>query len=102
MKTVIKKRGRKPVILNVIKSQARFFSKKTTAELVDMVLPQVQKDLKGGVNGDIKKQKNSLTIMIHNFRKKGIAEGKAYGFSGRMINGERKTAYVHKKAKVEA
>ena len=108
MKTVIKKRGRKPTLAPILNKKILLFGSKTVKEISDIVFPEIRPNLKGGINGDEKAQRFSVLMGCYKFKSDRIKEGKNLNFRGRLVkdakgNEVRKTRYVHaKKAEVKA
>lgn len=93
--------GRPQTILPVLRKNSLLFISKTPKELVAILMPQVQAKMRGGLTSDpevIRRQSVSLYQQIIQFKKRAQADGKKIGFAGRMVNGVKKTAWIHSKA----
>ena len=96
--------GRPQTILPVLRKNSLLFISKTPKELVKILMPQVQAKMRGGVTSDpevIRRQETSLYQQIIQYKKRAKEDGKSISFKGRMVNGVKKTAWIHSKPRKE-
>jgi hypothetical protein len=94
--------GRPESVAPIIRKHALLFISKTPNEILDIIFPQLQPKMRGGVTDDpqiIRKQRTSAYQQLIRFKKHAKEDGKKISFRGREIAGVRKFAWIHKEKK---
>lgn len=92
-------RGRPSTISPIVKKHIVQLRNKTPNEFVEMIFPEAQAVMKGGITDDakvVKAQRVTLYQTVLREQKKALEQGKKVSFQGRKVNGEVKTKWIHK------
>lgn len=99
-KTKTKVIGRPPTVALIIRKHALLFISKTPNEILDIIFPQLQPKMRGGVTDDpqiIRKQRTSAYQQLIRFKKHAKEDGKRIDFRGRVgHDGVKRTKWIHK------
>lgn len=94
--------GRPESVAPIIRKHALLFISKTPNEILDIIFPQLQPKMRGGVTDDpsvIRRQRVSAYQQIIQYKKQAKEDGKTgINFKGRIVNGVLKKSWIHSKA----